>query len=178
MKTSKNILIIPGFGGDKNFDIYKRFQERLGENCYIFSPKWKYRTINDWVREYEDFIKAKKLTNFTVMGFSIGAYIIACSSIIPKKTIYASMSPLFKEDIPNWPKKMISPLGQRRIKNLGEYKEKPNSVFVVGENEVKFLFEMIGRISGKNRVIVINDVGHDLSHERYFDTVLELLTTE
>ena len=171
-------MIIPGFGGNKNMEVYRKFRKIFGKSCYIFSPTWNYKTIKYWLKEYEEFIVKNKITNFTAIGFSMGAYIIACSNILPKNIIYASMSPLFKEDINNWPKKMIQEIGKRRIKTLGTYHKKPNSIFIYGENEVPFMKKMIDRLSGKNRIILIKGVGHDISVNKYFDTIVHLISQQ
>jgi pimeloyl-ACP methyl ester carboxylesterase len=174
MKTNQTI-IIPGFGGNAKMAVYRKFQKTVGKDCYVFTPAWKYHSIHDWIKEYECFIKENDIKNFTAIGFSVGAYIIACSNIIPQKTIYASMSPLFTEDIHNWTPKMIRPLGKWRMKSVGTYTEKPATTFIVGEKELPIVFNMIKRISGNSKVITIKGVGHDISNKKYFDTVIDLI---
>ena len=173
MKTIDTI-IIPGFSGNAKMHIYQKLQKTIGKDCHVFTPTWKYHSISDWIKEYEDFIKENNIHDFTAIGFSVGAYIIACSKVIPKKTIYASMSPLFPEDVHNWTPKMIRPLGKWRMKSVGTYIEKSNSTFIIGENELPIVSNMVKRISNSNKVIKIKGVGHDMSHVDYFNTIIDL----
>lgn len=172
-----DIIIITGFGENEKKKIYKEFQKKLGRRCYIFSPAWKYRTIKDWVNDFELFILKKKLNNFTAIGFSVGAYIIACSNIKPDLTIYASISPLFREDIKSWSKQMTKILGKKRINTIGKYNSKPNSIFLIGEREDKSMFNTTHRLSKLNGSVVkiIKNADHDISQKIYFDSIIELV---
>ena len=155
--------------------VYRKFQKTIGKDCYVFAPTWKYHSIEDWINEYECFIIENNIRDFTAIGFSVGAYIIACSKIVPQKTIYASMSPLFADDIHKWTPKMIRPLGKWRINSVGTYAKKPETTFIVGEKELPIVFDMVKRISGNSKVITIKGVGHDISDKKYFDTVIDLI---
>ena len=84
------------------------------------------------------------------------------------------MSPLFPEDVHNWTPKMIRPLGKWRMKSVGTYIEKSNSTFIIGENELPIVSNMVKRISNSNKVIKIKGVGHDMSHVDYFNTIIDL----
>lgn len=172
-----DIVIIPGFRETKKRKIYKEFKKKLGKQCYIFSPVWKYRTIKDWVNEFELFITKKYPNNFIAIGFSVGAYIIACSNIKPDLTIYASMSPLFKEDKKSWTKQMAKILGEKRINTIAKYNSKPNSIFLIGEKEDQVMFDTTHRLSKSDRsaVRIIKNADHDISQETYFDTIVKLV---
>lgn len=175
MKFKKKIIIIPGMGGTSEDETSTFFKSILGESCIIFSPTWKYRTSKDWVKEYEDFVIEKDLKNFVAFGFSMGAYILACSSVVPDRTVYGSLSPFFKEYISSWSSKELDFLGKKRVKDMGVYISKPNSYFLYGEKEdISVLNISIEKSKNKN-VFCIKDSGHDILNKDYINKVISLL---
>ena len=168
----KKIIVIPGFGGNKTTDVYKKFKKQF--NASIFVPTWKYRTPKDWVEEYEAFIKNNNITDFTAVGFSMGAYIMACSKTKPTKSIYASISPFFKEDTKTWSKREKKYLGKRRFSAMGTYIKKPNSIFMVGSKERQSVFDVVKRIGGKSKVMIVKDTPHHIT-PYYFGKISDLI---
>lgn len=168
-----DIVIIPGFLGDEKHEISRNFNARLGKKCHIFVPTWKYHALNYWVKEYEDFIKRKKLTNFTVFGFSMGALVAAHSNVQANKTIYGSMTPLFPGFVKYVPKRARKWLGKKRMAQLAIYKHKPNSVFMVGEKEMVSMHKVVERFGKGSKIIVVKGADHDLADPLYFEPVIE-----
>ena len=152
--------------------IYRDFKKQF--NAHVFTPTWKYRTPKDWVREYEHFIIRNKIKDFIGFGFSMGAYIMACSSIQPKKSIYGSISPFFKEDSHRWTKSDKKFFGSRRFMSMMEYKRKPKSIFIYGENEPKMVPDCIKRISAHDKVVVVKDTPHRIT-PKYFGVIKSLM---
>lgn len=173
MKNDKKntlIILIPGFGG--SYKEYSKFKKEFGKKILIFSPTWKYNTVTFWIKELKEFIRRNRVTDFVALGFSMGAYIIACSDIKPKATIYASISPLFEQYINTWPKKTRNFLGKRRFDDLGKYIHKPSTTFMIGELEPVFMHNAISRLkTSGDKFIEIKEGDHNILSGRYYDVI-------
>ena len=165
------IIFIPGWNDTGKEPCYQSL--KLIGSYRVFSPTWKYRTIEQWIAEFESYIEINKLSDYIAIGFSLGAYIIACANVSPKQTIYCSLSPLFKEDKKYWPAEMKKLIGKRRLTNLGLYLPKANSSFLVGEKEKKIMFQMANRLS-KDQLKIVKGTGHEITKD-YAQAILKCL---
>ncbi len=101
---------------------------------------------------------------------------LACSNVKPQKTIYASLSPLFRDFISKWPKAWKDNLGMRRLNDLGEFKSKKNQVFFVGSLEPEFFVEAANKLKSRSdNIFILKNVPHDISHPDYMKAVIQEL---
>lgn len=174
-KISKNVVIVLGMGmtaSPKEKSVLKQF---FGKDLFIFTPHWEYRTMSHWVAEYEIFLQRNKIINFTAIGFSMGACILANSNTIASRTIYASMSPLFKNYLERWPKKWLTYLGKKRIEDTKKFSRKPNSYFIFGDMELEFLKQSNREFSNNKNVTVVPGVAHEFFNKNYLDSIKNIL---
>lgn len=150
MKT----VVLTGFGATKNDRTYRK----LFPHALVFAPRWERRTPSDYKKEFESFVKAHGLKDGTydAYGFSMGAYILAVSNVKPRRSFYASTSPLFEQEVQYWPPYFRRFLGKRRRVDLRSYLHKPRSFFFVGEHEPSFVKNCTKRLSKGKHVVVPN----------------------
>ena len=168
MKTLP-LVVLPGLGGKRKD--YRRFNATF-PNCYVWYPKWEYKTLTYLKADFKKFLKSHNLNDgeYKAVGFSMGAYVLACSNVKPFQTVYASLTPLFKEDLKKWPPKWRKALGKRRFKDLGVYVPKPFTTFVMGKNEPRFFQDCQDRLaSEKEWRVTLEGVGHDVFDSSYFN---------
>lgn len=184
----KIIYIIPGFGERVSDTPYPYLSKILKEKGYIvkkYQPKWEYRTINNWVKDFHDFLLKENDCKPIILGFSFGAMIalLEAKNFIFNKLILCSLSPFFKQDL-----KKISPvalkiLGKKRMRDFkqNEFPDdlKTSSIFIFGSlEEEKFDFNIkniIKKYSGPKNVFVVSEVGHDISNPRYLEKIKEII---
>ena len=187
-------FLIPGNGEDlksRDYQAVLDVYESLGYEPHFVPVKWKYRTIDNWVKEVESKIPQKELENSLLSGFSFGS-IIALSLAAktnPKKLLLFSLSPYFKEDFP-LPEKYAEWAGKRRIENfkkisMNELASKiscPTIIFI-GKEEIEKYKDMDSRSSKAHKrirhskLIVVKDADHDVGHPNYVKTIKKNLNT-
>lgn len=174
-KISKNIVIILGMritASPKEISVLKQL---FGKNLFIFTPRWKYHSMSHWVAEYESFLQRNQIINFTAIGFSMGGCILANSNTIASRTIYASMSPLFKNYLERWPKKWLTYLGKKRTEDTKEFLRKPNSYFIFGDMELEFIKASNRELSKDKNLIVVPGVAHEFFNKEYLGSIKNIL---
>ncbi len=184
----KIIYIIPGFG-EKVSDVpYPYISKILKEKGYIvkkYQPKWKYRTIKNWVRDFHNFLLKENDYKPTVLGFSFGAMIalLEARNFIFNKLILCSLSPFFKQDLKKISLITLKILGKKRMRDFKQ-NEFPNdlktpSIFIFGSlEEEKFGFNInniIKKYSGPKKVFIVSEVGHDISSPKYLEKIKEII---
>jgi dienelactone hydrolase len=185
----KTFFFIPGFGQkatDKKFSWLINFLKKNNFNVIKVPVEWKYKTMTDYVCDFEEFYNKNKTETNYILGFSYGAVItfLSASKLKPKKIYLCSLSPDFKEDLSGmklWIKKLI---GKRRIiemkKNSGKIIAKnllvPSVVFYGGTEgkiypKLKIRCEETVKLAKNSKLIVIKKAPHDINYPEYMDAV-------
>jgi len=178
----KLIYIIPGCGEftkEKKYQRVGSFFKKKGYFVKYADIKWKYRTMSDYVREFEAKVLKDNPTNFSILGFSFGA-MIAFASVIklkPKKLFLCSLSPYFKEDVfklKSWQKKAV---GKKRIQDVENFSFKKlvknincKTFLFVGEKELTLVTERVKEANKKirnSKLIIVPNTKHDFGNENY-----------
>lgn len=181
----KKIFIIPGFkqkATDKQFMWLKKFLVEKGFNVSLVSITWDYRTMTDYVLEFENFYKKNKVDENYVLGFSYGAVIafITANKLKPKKIFLCSLSPDFKEDIPNMRQWVLNYIGKNRVadfltrsgKKIAEELTVPATIFY-GEKEgrqypqLKIRCEETVKLAKQARLVIVKKSPHNISNSEY-----------
>ncbi len=100
---NKNLFIIPGFGDsflNKSYEYLLILAKKKEYNIYGVPIDWKYKTLNEYTKQFETFYNKHKGKSNTVLGFSYGAAIafITATYLKPDVLILCSLSQTFKED--------------------------------------------------------------------------------
>jgi len=182
----KLVYILPGyleFTKEKKYQIVGSFFKEKGYLVKYVDINWKYKTMSDYVKEFEEKVSKDNTTNFSVLGFSFGA-MIAFASVIklkPKKLFLCSLSPYFKEDVfklKSWQKKAV---GKKRIKDVENFSFKKivknircKTFLFVGEKEHPLVFNRIKETHKKmknSKLIVVPNSKHDVGNEGYLKCI-------
>lgn len=195
----KTAFIIPGLGESAENPAYPEitnYFRKKGIRPLIVPIQWKYRTMSDYVAQFEDFYNKNKTEENSLLGFSFGAFIafVAGTKSKNKSLVICSLSPYFKEDLKGTikvhGKNVIERhIGSRRIKDFEKYsfndltKEiKSESVYIfVGEKELeicKMRAEDASRKISRSRLIKIKDTEHRIGQEGYLLAVKDLIDKE
>ena len=165
-------LVVLGGLGSKPSD-FARFNTK-----FVFTPKWKYGSLTSYLKEFYEFIKKNDLKDgeYTALGFSMGAYILACSTVKPYKTVYASLTPLFEKYINDWPEAWRKTFGgKKRFNDRGKYVAKPSTSFLVGNKEPAFFLDCALHFSDTSSPVYMVKAGHDLFEKDYFNTLQRII---
>ena len=114
--------LIPGNKEDlksRNYQAVLNMYKELGYEPKFVPIDWKYKTIDDWIKQVRSKIPKKDLADSLLSGFSFGSMIAltVASQVNPKRLLLFSLSPYFKEDFP-LPKSYVNWAGKRRIENF------------------------------------------------------------
>lgn len=190
---NKNIFIIPGFKEKIRNNRYlwlKNFLKEKGFSVFIAPIKWNYKTMNDYVSEFKTFYEKHKSTNNYILGFSYGAVIalLTANDLKPKKLYLCSLSPDFKEDMPNMKKWLLKYIGKRRI---GEIKKrsgkeiaqnlKISSIIFYGEKEAKLYpqlkirCEETAKLANNSKLIIVKNAPHRIDYKEYKNSLKQEL---
>jgi pimeloyl-ACP methyl ester carboxylesterase len=181
----RTIFIIPGFKQkitDVEYTWLKKFLKSKGFDVVMVPVEWNHRTISDNVAEFKDFYEINKSKSNYVLGFSYGALIalIVADSIDLKRLYLCSLSPDFKEDLPDMKPWILNYIGKKRVNDLKKRSGKeiaakltvPTVVFY-GEKEIKDFPNMEKRSQetvrfAKNaKLIIVKDAPHVISYPTY-----------
>jgi len=185
----KIIYIIPGYSEYTKEKKYKKigsfFKKKRYDVKYI-DISWKYKTMSDYVKEFEEKVLKDNLNNFSILGFSFGA-MIAFSSIKlkPKQLFLCSLSPYFKEDLPKIKPSWKSAVGKRMMKDVENFsfnklvkKVNCKTFLFVGEKEHPLVLERT-KIAHKNlknsKLIVVPNAKHDIGNENYLKVIEKIV---
>jgi pimeloyl-ACP methyl ester carboxylesterase len=150
--------------------------------------QWNYRTMSDYIEEFERFYSVHKGKKNYLFGFSYGAVIAfsTAEKLQPEKIYLCSLSPDFKEDVKGmeeWIKKYI---GARRLNDclqrsgvdIAKQLTVPTVIFY-GEEEVVDFPQMKKRILETKRlaknveVVEVANAPHDISFPSYQNAIIE-----
>src|SRR6266567_2790679 len=114
-------FIIPGFGfsgKEKEYQKIAGFFQKRNIEPVIIHIDWKRKTLLDYIKQAKQQIEAKsqKGDEIYLLGFSFGAIAALClsSEIKLKQLVLCSISPYFKEDMPQIKQQWKNWCGKRR----------------------------------------------------------------
>lgn len=187
----KTMFIIPGFkesAAGKEYAWLRDFFSTKGFSVKLVPVHWNYRTMSDYLTEFEAFYRAHKGEENYLFGFSYGAVIAfaTAQTVQPTKIYLCSLSPDFKEDVTgmeDWLKKYI---GARRLNDCLQRsgvdiakKLTIPTVLFYGEAEVAKFPQMRKRILETQRlakaaeVVSVAGAPHDISFSAYRTAIME-----
>jgi pimeloyl-ACP methyl ester carboxylesterase len=185
----KKIFIIPGFKQkptDKYFIWLKKFLHSKNFDVVIVPINWNYKTMSDYIKEFEKFYNKHKSEENYILGFSYGAVItfITAERLKPKKIFLCSLSSDFKEDVPKMSNFIKQYIGKKRIldcltrsgKSIAKELTIPTVIFY-GEKEgkqypqLKKRCEETAKISKNSKLIIVKNSPHDISHPDYMNAI-------
>ena len=182
------IYIIPGFGESLKDSPYLeliKYFESKGIKVVFYQPKWKWNTIERWLKDFNKIIDKNYQNNSIILAFSLGAYIAVLSTKFHtfSKLILCSLSPYFSDSIKFIPKIAEKILGTRRYvafrkQDFPKDAQTP-AIFLYGSEE-KDLFPNSDKKyydlwKGKKKRIIILDSDHDISNPNYVREIKKLL---
>lgn len=189
----KTVFIIPGFKESAQGKKYKWLRDLFHSKGYLVKTvpiTWNYKTVSDYIDEFESFYSKHKSEDNYLFGFSYGAVIaFSCAEKLrPKKIHLCSLSPDFKEDvkgIEDWIQKYI---GKRRLEDckkrsgvrIAKSLTIPTVIFY-GEKEVAEFPQMKKRILETERlaknvkVIAVKEAPHDISFPAYQNAIIKII---
>lgn len=188
----KTVLFVPGYPEDINSRDYASVIKAIENQGYKvkFVPiKWRRTTIEDWVKELDAEYAKHDPSQTILAGFSYGAVtaFMVATKKNPSELWLFSLSPYFAEDLksknmkPTW----LKQIGHRRAAAFSKlnFKVLSNDIkcralLFVGQLEIS-KWPVIGERSAAareylsdNKLIVIENVGHDVSDRRYIDKIV------
>jgi pimeloyl-ACP methyl ester carboxylesterase len=170
---------------------YNKLMAAIGKAGYKvkFLPvQWKYTTINDWVAQLDEEYKKHDPKNIILAGFSFGSMIafVEAAKYPPAELWLFSLSPYFAEDLPMLKDKWKNDVGKRRIKAFSGLKFNElvknissKTLIFVGDKELErypqlsYRFEDAHSKIKNSKMIVAEDVGHDVTHPNYIKAIAD-----
>jgi len=186
------MFVIPGFKEsvrDADYTSLKKFFERKGYCVKLVPITWNYRTMTDYIQQFEDFYSKHKTEKNHVLGFSYGAVIAFSSAekLGVDRLYLCSLSPDFCEDVTDiqeWMKKYI---GVRRLKDclgrsgreLAKRLSVPTVILYGDKEAIDFPKIKIRAIETKElaknvKVIEVEGAPHDISFPAYRETIEQM----
>jgi len=187
----KVLYIIPGFNDKSTLKPYKEIEkyfQDFGFEVFPIEITWKNKTMTNYVEEFfSQFNKYGKNNEVYLLGFSYGAMIslIASSKTKIKMQFLCSLSPYFKEDLPNIPNWWKKYLGLKRMKDFEKLSFNniaknisAETILFAGTNEG---VEVERRVKDANKKIknsqlfLIEKAKHDISQDIYLEKIKEVI---
>ncbi len=184
--------LIPGSGENlvsRDYQAILNIYKRLGYSPRFVPVDWKYKTIDYWVEQVRQQIPANDIKKSLLSGFSFGSMIALAiaAQVNPRRLLLFSLSPYFKEDMP-LPPRYEKWAGKHRVENFRHFSFNklaaqincPTLIFI-GSKEISKYEDTDHRSSeAKKRIknsklVVVKDVGHDLSDPKYIKAIEEAL---
>ena len=178
----KLIYIIPGyseFTKERKYQIVGSFFKKKGYSVKYVDINWKYKTMSDYVKEFEEKVSKDNTTNFSVLGFSFGAMIafISATHINFKNLYLCSLSPYFKEDVSKLKDSWKKAIGKRKLKDVNNFSFnkivksiKCKSLLFVGEKEHLLVLNRVKETHKKIRnssLIIVPNAKHEMGYKNY-----------
>ncbi len=182
----KVVFILPGY-----FDSTKElgYQEigkcflTLGYKIVFVEIVWKYKRVQDYLKQLTDLYQKEKGEENIILGFSFGALVSYLSAplLLPDKLYLCSIAPYFKEDLDYIPEEDKVAIGKKRLGDI-EYLSFddiadqiicPVTIFY-GENEQMFVRRRVQLAKEKIKnckTIEVPNAGHDISNIDYIEGV-------
>lgn len=195
----KTAFIIPGLGeSEENNPAYSKivgYFKAKGIKSLIVPIKWRYTTISDNMRQFEEFYAKHKFQDPIFLGFSLGAMVafMSAGKLDAKTLILCSLSPYFKNDLANT-RKVLSEkiikryIGERRMKDHKNYDFnqftsgiKMKTFLLCGDQEGPLIYRKVKEAKEKIKdieLIEIKGAKHDISRESYLKAIHELINRE
>ena len=187
----KVVYIIPGFKHSPQQKIYKDVGRLFGKkNFQVVYVKidWKYKSVSDWTEKFlTEYYKEDDSEKY-LFGFSFGAIIafLVSTKNDVDTTILCSLSPYFKEDLPNLFKSWKKFIGKKRLEDFNklEIKKlaplvKAKTYLLYGTKEGKFIEktakDTYQRLNGKKRLIPVEGAKHDIGNKKYLEELKKLI---
>ncbi len=181
-----NFYLIPGFGektDEPGYSDIKNIAEKKGYKVITHDPDWD-KAADSWIEEFEKVLSADN-SEKQILGFSMGAYIAALSAKNHtfSKIFFCSLSPYFKSDIEHLPRLAFEVFGEKRMETFSQYDFPKNisseAFFIVGDKEIPIVIERSKKSyevwSGKKNLILLQNVGHDISEKKYLEVLEEII---
>ncbi len=186
----REAYIIPGYGmAGRSRPIIKiadYFKKNRFES-FRLNINWKYNTMSDYLKQFNDFYKEKHIAGNEVIlfGFSWGAMIslLSAREIKPKSQILCSLSPYFKEDLSDLPKISYKFMGKKRFDDFKKISLdetarniKTKTILVVGSEEGEILQKRVRGANNKicSELIVVKGANHNLD-KLYLGTLEKII---
>lgn len=179
------IFVIPGFwqkADSAYFKWIKTFLTNKGFNVRVAPIMWKRRVMSDYINDFKIYFKKNKAKENYFFGFSYGAVIAfsVASELKPKKIYLCSLSPDFKEDLPNMDNVSRRLLGKKRLKDIENRSAKgiaraisvPTILFY-GEVESRKYPDIKKRaietasLAKNAKAVFVCNAPHDINHPEY-----------
>ena len=188
---NKVVYIIPGLGdsvGDKKYAGVVQLFKNKGFKTVPVKITWNHKVMSDYVREFlSQFDQHESTDEIYLFGFSFGAVISLISSekVNPKMQFLCSLSPYFKEDLPDikcWWKVFM---GINRIKDFEKlsFDEltkniKCKTYLFAGtkEPEAERKAKLANQKIRNSELFIINGAKHDISQKVYADRLVEVIS--
>lgn len=189
----KVVYIIPGFGHSPKMQIYKdvsKLFENKGFKVILVKIDWNYKSIFDWVEQFKkDYFKDDKSEKY-LFGFSYGAVISFLVSIDKdiNTTILCSLSPYFKEDLPNIFKSWKKNIGKKRVEDFKKLEMtklapsvKNRTYLMYGTSEGRFIErrakDTYERLDCKKYLISVDGARHDIGNKKYQKEIKKVINS-
>jgi pimeloyl-ACP methyl ester carboxylesterase len=181
--------LIPGAFEDlksRNYQAILEAYKKSGYQAQFIEVDWKYKTIEDWVKQVRNAIPKEDLPNSLLSGFSWGAMIAlaVAAEASPKQLFLFSLSPYFAEDLPHVKKPWFKWAGKHRtaafksfyMNELAAKIDCPTTLFI-GSKEVSKYSDVKKRTNEahkrikNSRKVEIKGVGHDVADLLYIEAI-------
>lgn len=185
----KKIFIIPGFKQkptSKSFVWLKNFLVDKKYKVEIVPITWNYKTMSDYVSEFENFYNKNKVEENYILGFSYGAVIafITAEKLKPEKIFLCSLSSDFKEDVSSMSNFIKQYIGKKRVldcltrsgKGIAKKLTIPTIIFY-GELEGKLYpqlrkrCEETAKLVRNSKLVIVKNSPHDILHPDYMEAI-------
>lgn len=181
----KTVLFIPGYFEtltSRNYASTIKAIEGRGYKVIFVPIDWKYKTITDWVTEFESTYTKYNPATTILAGFSYGSMIalISASKRPPAALWLFSLSPYFAEDLPNLNPTWLRGIGKRRVMDFQRLAFTPIATTITsptlifyGEKEasvwppMKHRAEEARRLIKNSQLIQVPGAHHDVTDSRY-----------
>jgi pimeloyl-ACP methyl ester carboxylesterase len=143
---------------------------------------WNYKTMSDYITEFENFYNKSKSEENYILGFSYGAVIAfsTAEKLHPRKLFLCSLSSDFKEDVASMSDTIKRYIGEKRVadcltrsgKEIAKKLTVPTLVFC-GEKEgraypqLKKRCEETVQLASNAKLIIVKDSPHDIAYPEY-----------
>jgi pimeloyl-ACP methyl ester carboxylesterase len=162
--------------------------EKAGYKVKFIPIKWKYSTIHDWIAQLEGKYLKLDPKNTILAGFSFGSMIVFAEAAKrpPAELWLFSLSPYFAEDLPLLKDRWKKGIGKKRVKVFEGLKFNElvkgissKTLLFAGDEEMKkypdlaYRFEDAHTKIPNSKLIIAEDVGHDVTHPDYIKTIVQ-----
>lgn len=187
------VLFVPGYPEDRtsrDYDAVMRSIEAKGYEVVFIDMIWRHTTIDDWTKRLRQAYEQFNSQDVILAGFSYGAMtaLAVAAENSPKELWLFSLSPYFKEDMPNLKQSWLNLIGKRRTETFSKLAFNDLAAnlscpvnIVAGELElikyppIGIRFREAKRQFRNCRFAVAKGAGHSVDHPSYIETVNRLI---